>query len=287
VTLLKRIIRNCIKRFETWIEDEETIKKNSPSEYEFVYQWLNSKFLELVKQGYRRPYAWGILQGVNLAHALGIRRISILEFGVAGGNGQIEMERIAAAVEKSFNVQIDIYGFDTGAGLPGPMDYRDVPNLCSEGLYRMDPEKLRGRLEKSQLVLGDIKNTLTEFLRSRPSPIAFIACDLVLYTSTVNALRVLDADESVLLPRIHCYFDDVLGFTLGDCNGERLAIHEFNAAHPMRKISPIYGLKYYLPTRCFNEMWVEKFWIAHIFDHSMYGKRDNLVNRHNLELAVE
>ena len=281
---LKRVIKHCINRLNVWLEDDY---EKHPYAGEFIYPRLNSILLEMVRQGFRRPYAWGILQGVNLASALGIRRVSMLEFGVAGGNGQIEMERIAAALEKSFNVEIDIYGFDTSVGLPTPTDYRDVPNLCSEGLYRMDPQKLRDRLQRSQLILGDIKDTITEFIRSRPSPVAFVACDLVLYTSTVNALRILEADEGTLLPRIHCYFDDVLGFTLGDFNGERLAIHEFNAVHSMRKISPIYGLKYYLPTRCFNEMWVDKFWIAHIFDHSMYGKRDNLVNCHNLDLGVD
>jgi len=284
--MLKRAIRNCIKRFEAWLDDESDSEKKSPGEYEFIYPWLNSRFLEIVNLGLRRPYAWGILQGVNLAHALGIGRVSILEFGVAGGNGQVEMERIAAEVEKLFDVQIDIYGFDTGVGLPGPMDYRDVPNLCSQGLYCMDQERLRSRLRKSQLILGNIKDTISDFVRSGPSPIAFIACDLVLYTSTVEALRILEADERALLPRIYCYFDDVLGFTYGDCNGERLAIHEFNLAHHLRNVSPVYGLKYYLPTRFFNEMWLEKFWIAHIFDHSMYIKRDNSVNQHNLSLAV-
>jgi hypothetical protein len=284
--MLKRVIRGCISRFNAWLEDDSESQKH-PYDEDFMYPWLNSIFSGMMRQGFRRPYAWGILQGANLARSLGINRVSVIEFGVAGGNGQIEMERIAAEVEKRFDVQIDIYGFDTGAGLPGPMDYRDVPNLCSEGLYRMDSDKLRGRLKKSQLVLGDVKETIIEFSRSRPAPIAFISCDLVLYTSTVDALRVLEAEENILLPRIHCYFDDVLGFTLGDCNGERLAIHEFNQSHERRKISPIYGLKHYLPHRCFNEMWVEKFWMAHIFDHSMYCKRDNLVKRHNLELTVD
>ena len=91
----------------------------------------------------------------------------------------------------------------------------------------------------------------------------------------------------MLLPRVHSYFDDVLGFTYGDCNGERLAIGEFNAKHVMRKISPIYGLKYYLPAPQSGEMWVEKYWIAHIFDHPLYGRRDNLVRRHMLDLAAE
>jgi hypothetical protein len=285
--MVKQILRQCIKRFETWLEDEPTIGNKGPGDYEFIYYWLNTKFVEMARQGFSRPHIWGILQGVNLAKALGIPRVSIVEFGVAGGNGQIQMERIATTVEKIFDVHIDIYGFDTSKGLPAPTDYRDLPNLCSEGLYKMDLDKLRARLVKAKLVLGDIKDTITEFIQSRPAPIAFIACDLILYTSTVSALRLLDASENLLLPRIHCYFDDVLGFTSGDCNGERLAIHEFNRTHDMRKLSPIYGLKYYLPLQYSDAMWVEKFWLAHIFDHSSYCKRDNLVNRHNLDLNAE
>jgi len=52
----------------------------------------------------------------------------------------------------------------------------------------------------------------------------------------------------------------------------------------MRKVSPIYSFKYYVPDWVANEMWVEKFWIAHIFDHPVYGHRDNLVERHDLRL---
>lgn len=240
----------------------------------------------MIEDGLKRhSYVWGMLQAVNLASVLGVRRVSVLEFGVAGGNGLIAMEEISEHLRKHFGVELDIYGFDTGGGLPDVVDYRDVPNLVSSGQLKMDQQKLRARLRKAQLIIGDVKDTIASFVASKPSPIAFIACDLVLYTSTVHALRVFDADETVLLPRIHCYFDDVLGWTFGDYNGERLAIHEFNAAHPMRKISPLYGLKYYLPAQCINAMWAEQFWMAHIFDHSSYALRDNLVKQHNLSLS--
>jgi hypothetical protein len=283
--MLKRVIRGSIRRFTAWLERESGVAPRAVYEDDFAYPNLNSILTGMINEGFRIPYAWGILQGVSLASALGVGRVSVVEFGVAGGNGLVAMERIGERVEQLFDVRLDIYGFDTGAGLPRVADYRDVPNLASTGLYVMDQAKLRSRLRRSQLILGDIKDTIVEFMASRPAPIAFLACDLVLYTSTMSALRVLDADESMLLPRIHCNFDDVLGFTYGDYNGERLAIHEFNAAHPMRKISPIYGLRHYVPARCFNDMWVEKFWIAHIFDHSLYAKRDNLVKQHNLALA--
>ena len=136
------------------------------------------------------------------------------------------------------------------------------------------------------MVLGDIKDTVGEFVASQPAPLAFIACDFVLYSSTAHGLRILDAADHVLLPRVHCYFDDVLGFTYGDDNGERLAIHEFNAAHSKRKISPIYGLRHYVPKTFSDEMWVDKFWIGHIFEHALYAHRDPLVQGHSLELAA-
>jgi hypothetical protein len=213
-----------------------------------------------------------------------VGRVSVIEFGVAGGNGLVAMEKISERVEQQFGIRIDIYGFDTGVGLPRVADYRDVPNVASIGWYVMDQAKLRGRLRGSQLILGDIKDTIVEFMASKPAPIAFLACDLVLYTSTRSALRVLDADERMLLPRFHCNLDDVFGFAYGDYNGERLAIHEFNTTRPMRKVSSICGSRHYVPAGRFNDMWVEKCWITYIFDHSMYAKGDNLVKQHKRRL---
>jgi hypothetical protein len=65
-----------------------------------------------------------------------------------------------------------------------------------------------------------------------------------------------------------------MGLTCGDHNGERLAITDFNASHEMRKISPIYGLKYFLPAPHAHHIWTEQFFLAHIFDHSDYGHFD-------------
>jgi hypothetical protein len=285
--MLKRVVRGSLRRLQAWLEDEPQPPRGEYDEAGFLYPYLNSLFARMAKDGLRQSYAWGVLQGVNLARALGVDRVSVIEFGVAGGNGLVALERIAERVEKIFPVGIDIYGFDSGAGLPPPRDHRDVPNLTSEGLYSMDREKLQRRLRRAQLVLGPIDDTMPGFLQSAPAPVAFVACDLILYTSTVHALKVLDADHRLLLPRIHWYCDDVLGFTFGDHNGERLALSEFNAGHDLRKISPAYGLKHYMPARFATEMWLDKYWLAHIFDHPLYGRRDNLVRRHNLELRPE
>ena len=77
-----------------------------------------------------------------MAKKLGYRQISILEFGVAGGNGLIYPEYITQKISKLLAIDIDIYGFDTGNGLTEPSDYRDLPYIWEKGFYKMDVPKL-------------------------------------------------------------------------------------------------------------------------------------------------
>ncbi|HEU5293748.1 MAG TPA: hypothetical protein VFU71_03060 [Burkholderiaceae bacterium] len=277
-------MRKSLRRFKRRLTHYRSAVGPKPGPDGFLYSWVNEQVLEMADNGMRVPYAWGMLQGALLGAGLGFPRVSMVEFGVAGGNGLVAMETIAGFIEKRLDIGIDIYGLDSGAGLPPPKDYRDVPNLCSSGLYAMDQAKLRARLHRTELVLGDIKDTVDEFAATMRAPLAFLACDFVLYSATAQGLKILDAPEQALLPRVHCYFDDVLGFTYGDDNGERLAIHEFNRAHAQRKISPIYGLRHYVHSEFSSDMWVEKFWIGHVFDHSLYTRRDPLVQGHDLAL---
>jgi len=254
---------------------------NDPQD-EFAYVRLNSIFQNLAVEpgcSVRPYYTWGVLQGAHLAWAIGINRVSVVEFGVAGGNGLVALERIAERVEQTLGVGIDVYGFDTGGGLPKPLDYRDCPNLWSPGYYPMDKEKLQRRLRRAQLVLGLVEDTVSKFIESKPSPVAFVSFDLDYYSSTMQAFKLLEAEEALLLPRVHCYFDDIIGFTYSDYNGERLAISEFNAGHPMRKISPIYGLKHFLPEAHAQSWWSEMFYMAHIFDHELYNRHDGSIKR--------
>jgi hypothetical protein len=77
----------------------------------------------------------------------------------------------------------------------------------------------------------------------------------------MNAFRVFEADQSLLLPRVHCFFMNILARTFGDHKGERLAISDFNTSHEMRKISKIYGLQYYLsPPRPDEDTWNNFIW---------------------------
>src|SRR3989442_47546 len=52
--------------------------------------------------------------GRNTGKTLGYTRISVLEFGVAGGRGLLNLEYHAQPVESLLSIEIDVYGFDAG-----------------------------------------------------------------------------------------------------------------------------------------------------------------------------
>ncbi|NOZ50942.1 MAG: hypothetical protein GXP37_13005 [Chloroflexi bacterium] len=258
------------------------------SQDRFAYGQINAlveQIAERLGAEQRSHYTWGMAHGAYLAQHLGIERITVIELGVAGGNGLVALDRAAVEVERALGVGIDVLGFDTGAGLPKPYDARDLPNLWSPGDFPMDEAALQRRLHRARLILGLVEDTIPRFLASRPAPIAFISFDLDLYSSTVAALPLLEADPALLLPRVQCYLDDILGFTFAEFNGERLAIAEFNDAHPQRKISPIFGARFYVPRRYTNAIWVDKLYMAHILDHPRYGDYDGLVRRPRMDLS--
>jgi hypothetical protein len=278
--MMNKLVKATLQKAVRWLEDNPNHMVNSEAQQPSysLYPWLNSMCLKISAYHPNRSYyVWGIVNAAALARALKIPRISVIELGVAGGNGLIAMENIALRVEAEIKeVQIDVYGFDTGIGLPKPMDYRDLPNLFIEGLYPMDVDSLQGRLSKAELNIGSVESSIPKFIASGPSPVGFISFDLDFYSSTMHALRLLEADQKLLLPRVHCYFDDIIGFTYSEFTGELLAIAEFNASHVKRKISQIKGLTYYVAPEYARESWVEQFYMAHIFDHELYGHFDML-----------
>lgn len=216
-------------------------------------------------------YAYGVYNAAQLAAGLAIPRISVLELGVAGGRGLLALEKIAVEVEQRFGVAIDVVGFDTGNGMPQPVDYRDLQHVWTHGFYRMDVDKLRARLARAELVLGDIAQTAPEWLAGAgAAPIGFVAFDLDYYSSTVKALRLFEGGPATHLPRVHCYFDDIAGpefACMNDYVGELLAIREFNAAHPKRKICQIRNLRC---ARKRDEAWYAQIYAFHDFEHPLY-----------------
>jgi hypothetical protein len=274
---IKRLMRNSARALRRWsAEPQGPPPDTGPCDHMAAQYTLNPLFASIMRDYSHHQYVWPSVQAAKLAKHLGLDRVSFIEFGVAGGNSLVTLEAIAKRLEEHFKINIDVYGFDTGAGLPRPSDYRDLPNLWSEGYFRMDVEKLRRRLTKAELVLGPIKETAPLFLKRNPAPLAFVSFDVDFYSSVMHAFTLLEADEHLLLPRVHCYFDDIMGYTHCDFNGERLAIADFNAAHPLRKLALIHGIRYYVPERFANLMW-EKNYMLHIFDHRLYACNDGNV----------
>jgi hypothetical protein len=216
-------------------------------------------------------YLWGTMCAALLAGTLGYERITVIEFGVAGGNGLLELERIARWVSRRARIGIDVVGFDSGRGLPKPTDYRDLPQLWDEGYFGMDFERLRAELNQAQLVLGPVAQTVPQFVGGGPAPIGFVSFDLDLYSSTTDALAIFRAEESLLLPRVVCYFDDIVGFSHSDFAGERLAISEFNEQGATRKLSQLYGLRHVVYQ---DRAWTEMMYMLHCFEHARYNDWD-------------
>jgi hypothetical protein len=222
----------------------------------------------------RAHYGHCMLQSAILARKLGHSRISCIEFGVAGGAGLLAMERHAEAVRTETGVEVVVFGFDTGKGMPAPQDYRDLPYLFQPGYFAMDVPKLKASLNSARLILGDVAQTLQGFTEQEdPPPIGFIAFDLDYYSSTVTALKIFETDHRYLLPRVACYFDDMVGdidWAYNEFTGELLAIKEFNAQHNDIKIAPVNGLRF--SNRRIPQIWHEQIFVAHLFAHPDYGK---------------
>lgn len=221
-------------------------------------------------------YAYGTYYAALQAKALGLSHISVIEFGVAGGNGLVALENIAYDVEKSVGIKISVYGFDTGEGMPGILDYRDLPYIWQKGFFKMDVESLKPRLRKAKLILGNVKDTIKTFIEEEDiAPIGFISFDLDYYSSTSESFQLFRESNSYFLPRVFCYFDDCIGNDEelhSEFTGELLLINEFNADSDNRKLGKINGLRY---KRIFEARWNEVMYVLHSFDHPLYCQNIN------------
>lgn len=221
----------------------------------------------------RPHYAYCVYNAADLAARLGLDRIALIEFGVAGGNGLVALERITEDIRRAagLNVEFEIYGFDTGQGMPPPKGQEDLPYWFAEGQYAMDEAKLRARLKRSDLVIGDIRETVPRFHESHAhAPIGAMMVDVDYHSSTLDCLEILKSatPERDLLPRLSIYLDDVIGGPIemyGPVNGILRAVDEFNAAHDRIAVHMNRNLlpKAHLPYRT-------QIYYAHLLDHPLY-----------------
>jgi len=219
----------------------------------------------------RPPYAYGTYHAAQQAKLLGIPGISVVEFGVAGGNGLLALERIGHEIANYFGIRISVFGLDSARGMPEATDYRDLPYIWGRGFYDMDVAQLKARLRpETQLILGDVRETVQHLSNVR-DPIAFVSFDLDYYSSTRAALSIFDLRGSLRLPRVYCYFDDIIYPELACHNewtGELCAIREFNEQRSNIKLSPLHHLRWMRPH---PESWNEQMYVLHDFHHPLYS----------------
>ncbi len=232
-----------------------------------------------------RPYAYGLLRAAELAKSRGLQSVSVVEMGVGSGEGLLNMCKIALRLQQATGIKFSIYGFDSGAGLPPPRDYRDHPELFQPDDYPMNREKLEGILPRdAHLILGYIAQTVPGFLEgiNPSSPLGFVSVDVNYYFSTKDALMLLaDPEPSKYLPVTVLYLDDIVDESQNSWCGSLLAVDEFNSTHGSRKIEKDRFLR---SRRIFKRPgWIDQMYMLHVLDHPLrqvgYTTRQPIVQR--------
>ncbi|HXJ84547.1 MAG TPA: hypothetical protein VMS64_38390 [Candidatus Methylomirabilis sp.] len=217
----------------------------------------------------RSPYAYGMLRAADMAKYFGKTRVTVVEFGVAGGAGLLNMIEIARLVEAETGVGLRIVGFDTGRGLPPVEGYKDHPELWRGGDFAPgDRDELVRKLAgRAEIIWGDINDTIGPFTGALEdaAPLGFVSIDLDLYTATKAALRCLTGRPEQYNPAISMCFDDVRSFFANEWAGELAAIAEFNDEHEARKMGRDRSLPGRRPVKA--DGWYETMYVCHVLDH--------------------
>jgi hypothetical protein len=220
----------------------------------------------------RHSHAFSLLQAADNAKLLGLKSVTALEFGVASGAGLLNICEIARRVTGETGVAFRIAGFDSGAGLPPPRDYRDHPEYYREGDYPMNHDALRQRLPaNAELLIGGLQDTIPAFLEraSHEAPIGFVSIDVDYYWSSKEVLRIFADRPEKYLPTTTIYLDDITAEGHNPWCGELLAINEFNDENDLRKICKFNFLR---NIRLFkNASWIDHILTLHVFDHYARG----------------
>lgn len=226
---------------------------------------VSAKTRALWELSKRPAYLLGVFTAAEQALKQEVPEISVIEFGVAGGEGLVALQDEAEAVERETGVQIKVYGFDAGPkGLPPLIgDYRDHPDAWQPGDFPMDETALRSRLtNRTTLILGNVTDTVAGFFKDfQPPPVGFVSFDLDLYSSTREALQIFCIPDKSMLWHVPLYFDDIEFIFNHRFAGELLAIEKFNEESGRVKIDRWYGVRIGRP---FPERpFLEKLYVAH------------------------
>lgn len=217
----------------------------------------------------RQQNAFCLYRAAEFAKWMGLKSITIIEFGVASGDGLINISQISRKITKETGINFNIFGFDTPTGMPAPKDFRDMPELFQEGLFPpIDQKKLLSILpDNTKLIIGNIEETIPEFLEniSDNSPIGFVSIDVDYYWSAKICLNTFLDKPKKYLPITLVYLDDISQPSSNPFVGELLAINEFNIQNKHRKITPYTFLR---AKRIFQKpQWIDRIFVLHTLDH--------------------
>jgi hypothetical protein len=222
----------------------------------------------------RANYAYGLFRAADQARFLSKRRTTVCEFGVATGNGLMNMVELSEAIAAETGVSFRVVGLDTGAGLPVVEGYKDHPELWSVGDFPMvDREALAARFRgRAELIFGDIKDTVHGLVASfdPEAPLGFISVDVDIYSGAKSALGCLLGRPELYSPAVSIYCDDVQFFFANRWCGELLAIAEFNADNALRKIDRDRSLPGHRPK--LFEPWYGAMYVCHVLDHEVRNR---------------
>jgi hypothetical protein len=221
----------------------------------------------------RPNYAYGMLRAADLARFMGKKAVTVCEFGVATGDGLMNMVKLAHVIREETGIGVRVVGLDTGEGLPPIGDYRDHPELWSPGDFAMsNKEELRKRVAGSaELIFGDIRDTVDGFVESldESAPLGFVSIDVDIYSGAKSAFRALLGRPELYTPAISVYCDDVRFFFANRWCGELLAIEEFNQENSMRKIDQDRSLG---DRPSSSDPWHKSMFVCHVLDHEVRCK---------------
>jgi hypothetical protein len=252
---------------------EFTGRKQAFGVFQEIARNIQKRSLDLGRPWYAQSLALGVLEAIHCGYG----KLFVAELGVADGTGLLHLCKAAQFFRTEFDIEILVHGFDTGAGLPEVVDYRDHPEWFAQGTYRMgDAEALRRKLpDFARLWLGDVGDTIPACLREiGDARVAFVSVDVDLYSSTKRAMALFTAAPETYLPAVPLYFDDMISFLV--CNpwcGEELAINEFNQEHALRKIARHDAFR------------IRHFHALHVLDHPLRTGKQRVRPRFGLQIT--
>ncbi len=262
---------------------------NYPLHFCLGYWWaklFGSLKAKIKYDVFRLPhYAFGIYEAASRAVQLGIKEITVIEFGVANGRGLLAMVKYAEKIMRILNVKIQVIGFDSGDGMPEHAGYKDHPELYVQGDFPMqDPSNLKKLLPaNAKLIIANLNSENWTRYISPGAPIGFISIDVDYYSSTINLLNYLhNIEVNKLLPNSLFYLDDVSLDNHNPYQGELLAINEFNEKSELRKFDPYFTRLRY-KQKFYNSPWLSQIYQLHCFDHTV---RKSAYRKENEEVKI-